>query len=214
MSMTDTSKHQGMRRRMVEQLRARGIYSEAVLEAMGAVPRHLFMDPSLEAVAYEDRPLPIGCDQTISQPSTVALQSHCLAVEPGMKVMEIGTGSGYQTAVLCSLGARVFTIERQRGLYEQTRKLFQRLHIRPQQAILGDGYKGATWKDYAPFDRIIVTCGAPEIPQALVEQLKVGGLMVIPLHDEMTLYRKTTGEPKILTLGNCKFVPMLKKIEP
>ena len=213
MSMIDTPKHQGMRNRLIASLREKGLYSEAVLEAMAEVPRHLFMDPSLEAVAYEDRPLPIGCDQTISQPSTVALQTHCLAVEPGMKVMEIGTGSGYQTAVLCKLGARVFTIERQRGLYEQTQRLFRRLHIRPQQAILGDGYLGATWKDYAPFDRIIITCGAPEIPQALVDQLKVGGLMVIPLNDEMTLYRKTEGEPKILTLGNCKFVPMLKRIE-
>lgn len=210
--MIDTPKHQGLRRRMVNELRSKRIYDEKVMCAMEAVPRHLFMDSTLESMAYEDRALPIACDQTISQPSTVALQTHCLNIESGMKVMEIGTGSGYQTAVLCKMGARVFTIERQRGLYEKTQRLFRQLGIRPMQSILGDGYLGATWKDYAPFDRIIITCGASHIPQALVDQLKVGGLMVIPLGDEMTLYRKTEGEPKILTLGNCRFVPMLTDI--
>ena len=211
--MIDSPLHQGMRKRMVEALRAKGLYSEEVLAAMAAVPRHLFMDNALDAMAYEDRALPIACDQTISQPSTVALQTHCLALQPGMKVMEIGTGSGYQTAVLCKMGAKVFTIERKRGLYERTQRLFQALNIHPQRAILGDGYRGATWNDYAPFDRIIITCGAKEIPQPLIDQLKVGGLMVIPLDDQLTLYRKTEGEPKIMTLGNCRFVPMLKEVQ-
>ena len=209
--MTDSPRMQGLRHRMVEALRQKGIYSDAVLDALEAIPRHLFMPPGLEHLAYEDQALPITCGQTISRPSTVALQSHCLNITPGMKVMEIGTGSGYQTAVLCHLGAKVYTIERQRGLFLRTQRLFAQMNIRPMRAILGDGYKGATWKDYAPFDRIIITCGAPEIPQPLIDQLKVGGHMVIPLDNEMTLYRQTDGEPQILRLGACHFVPMLKQ---
>ena len=212
--MNDTPRHRGMRMQMVERLLQQADYSPAVMDAMLKVPRHLFMDPSFEAMAYdENKALDIACEQTISRPSTVALQTHCLHLEPGMKVMEIGTGSGYQTAILCAMGVKVFTIERQRELFERAQRLFRELHIRPQQAIFGDGYLGATWKDYAPFDRILVTCGATEIPPVWVEQLKVGGIMVIPLNDQMTLYRKTEGEPEVVTIGTCNFVPMLKNTQ-
>lgn len=210
--MTDTPKYQGLRKRMVEALRQKGISDPRVLQAMEAVPRHLFLDPSLAGMAYEDQALPIFCDQTISQPSTVAFQSQLLELQQGMKVLEIGTGSGYQTAVLCRMGAKVFTIERQKGLFDQTKQLLEREHYRAK-CFLGDGYAGMTGKDYGPFDRIIVTCGAPTIPPALVEQLREGGLMVIPTGSEqleMVRLKKTNGELQIEKFGHCRFVPMLE----
>ena len=214
MNRVDTFKHKGLRQQMVDDLRQRGIVDERVLQAMNEVPRHWFMDSALDASAYLDRAFPIGCEQTISHPSTVAMQSQLLAVEPGMKVLEIGTGSGYQTAVLCRMGARVFTVERQKGLFDKTRLLLADLHYRAR-CFLGDGYKGLAEADYGPFDRIIVTCGAPEIPAALMAQLKTDGIMVIPLGDgeqEMLRVTKkgdTEQEWAVEKFGTYSFVPML-----
>lgn len=199
---------------MVDRLRADGITDEAVLRAMNEVPRHFFIDGALDGHAYDDRALRIGCEQTISHPSTVAMQSQLLDVKPGMKVLEIGTGSGYQTAVLCRMGARVFTVERQKGLFDQTRRLLASLHY-TARCFLGDGYRGLAEADYGPYDRIIVTCGAPEIPAALMAQLKKGGIMVIPLGDgeqEMMRITKEGDEPGQWTterFGTYSFVPML-----
>ena len=210
MNRIDTYKHKGLRQQMVDKLRANGISDEAVLQAMNEVPRHFFLDSALDSLAYEDQALKIGCEQTISHPSTVAMQSQLLSVKPSMKVLEIGTGSGYQTAILCRLGAKVFTIERQKGLYDQTSKLLRELGYRAQ-CFLGDGYQGLT----GSYDRIIVTCGAPEIPEALMRQLKTGGIMVIPLGDgEQEMLRITKNgerqeEWQIEKFGTYSFVPML-----
>ena len=210
MNRIDTYKHKGLRQQMVDKLRANGISDEAVLQAMNEVPRHFFLDSALDSLAYEDQALKIGCEQTISHPSTVAMQSQLLSVKPSMKVLEIGTGSGYQTAILCRLGAKVFTIERQKGLYDQTSKLLRELGYRAQ-CFLGDGYQGLT----GSYDRIIVTCGAPEIPDALMRQLKTGGIMVIPLGDgEQEMLRITKNgerheEWQIEKFGTYSFVPML-----
>ena len=206
----DTYKQQGLRRQMVDNLRKNGINDEAVLHAMEAVPRHWFIGRALDGYAYEDRALKIDCEQTISRPSTVAAQSQLLSLKPNMKVLEIGTGSGYQTAVLCTMGAKVFTIERQKGLFEQTRKLLREQGYRVQ-CFLGDGYQGLA----GSYDRIIVTCGAPEIPEALMAQLKVGGIMVIPLGEgEQEMLRITKqGESReewnVEHCGTYSFVPML-----
>jgi protein-L-isoaspartate(D-aspartate) O-methyltransferase len=210
MKRVDTFRHQGLRQQMVDRLRAGGITDEAVLSAMNEVPRHWFIDSALDGHAYDDRALKIGCDQTISHPSTVAMQSQLLALKPHMKVLEIGTGSGYQTAVLCRMGANVFTIERQKGLFEQTRRLLAEQGYRAQ-CFLGDGYRGLT----GSYDRIIVTCGAPEIPEALMAQLKVGGIMVIPLGDGEQEMLRITKEAegkdqwKVEKFGTYSFVPML-----
>lgn len=210
----DSYKHKGLRQQMVDTLRRNGITDEAVLKAMNEVPRHWFIDSALDTYAYEDRALKIGCEQTISHPSTVAMQSQLLAVAPGMKVLEIGTGSGYQTAVLCRLGAKVFTVERQKGLFDQTRKLLGELHYNAR-CFLGDGYRGLAEADYGPYDRIIVTCGAPDIPEALMSQLKVGGIMVIPLGDEeqemlrITKQGDTRDQWQTEKFGTYSFVPML-----
>lgn len=202
---------QGMRKKMVETLIAKGITDQKVLDVMGKIPRHLFMDRSLEMLAYEDRAIGILCDQTISQPSTVAFQTQLLEIKNREKILEIGTGSGYQTAVLYKLSSRVYTIERQKPLYTSAQNLFDKLNIHPL-CFYGDGYKGLP--QFAPFDKIIVTCGAPFIPQDLVSQLKIGGIMVIPVGDEsQTMYRLTKiseTELKKETFGNFKFVPMLK----
>lgn len=210
MNRIDTYKHKGLRQQMVDKLRTNGISDEAVLQAMNEVPRHFFLDSALDSLAYEDQALKIGCEQTISHPSTVAMQSQLLSVKPSMKVLEIGTGSGYQTAILCRLGAKVFTIERQKGLYDQTSKLLRELGYRAQ-CFLGDGYQGLT----GSYDRIIVTCGAPEIPEALMHQLKTGGIMVIPLGDgeqemlRITKQGENREEWRIEKFGTYSFVPML-----
>ena len=212
--MQDTFKHKGLRQQMVDTLRANGISDEAVLRAMNEVPRHFFLDSALDSHAYEDRALKIGCEQTISHPSTVAMQSQLLALQPGMKVLEIGTGSGYQTAVLCRLGAKVFTVERQKGLFDKTRTLLRDLRYNAR-CFLGDGYQGLAEVNYGPYDRIIVTCGAPEVPEALMAQLKVGGIMVIPLGDEeqemlrITKEGESREEWKVEKFGTYSFVPML-----
>ena len=200
---------------MVDALRQKGIDDAAVLRAMEEVPRHWFIDSALDSFAYEDRALKIGCDQTISHPSTVAMQSQLLCVQPGMKVLEIGTGSGYQAAILCKMGARVFSVERQKGLFDKTRALLNEQGFRVH-CFLGDGYQGLQEVNYGPYDRVIVTCGAREIPRALMQQLKEGGIMVIPLDDEngQEMLRITKNGPeekdwKVERLGAYSFVPML-----
>jgi protein-L-isoaspartate(D-aspartate) O-methyltransferase len=214
--MQDSYKQQGQRLQMCRNLRAKGITDEAVLSVMEKVPRHWFMDSALVEHAYDDQALPILCDQTISQPSTVAFQTQLLGVKPGMKVLEIGTGSGYQTSILCELGAKVFTIERQKGLFDKTKSLLWSLRY-TAKCFLGDGYKGLTEVDYAPFDRVIITCGAPYIPQPLMDQLKPDGIMVIPVgneQQEMLRVTKRQGEePLIEHFGNCRFVPMLGNVQ-
>ena len=215
--MEDTFKHRGLREQMVNLLRDKGIGDSRVLAAMSSVPRHLFMDTVLEYLAYEDRALPIACGQTISQPSTVAFQSELLDAEPEMKVLEIGTGSGYQTAVLCAMGLKVYTVERQKELYTTTKKLLARLNYNAK-CFLGDGYKGLTEVDYGPYDRIIITCGAREVPKQLLQQLKTGGVMVIPVGDEtqemLRIVKMGEKENEFLQqrYGNCNFVPMLDKV--
>lgn len=214
MTRQDTFKHKGLREQLVAQLRKQGITDEAVLKAMLAVQRHWFLDSAFDALAYEDRAIKIGCDQTISRPSTVAMQSQLLCLKPGMKVLEIGTGSGYQAAVLYKMGAKVFSVERQKGLFDRTRKLLDELGYRVR-CFLGDGYQGLAEMNYGPYDRIIVTCGAPEIPAPLMAQLKVGGIMVIPLGEEeqemlrITKEGENSGDWKVETFGTYSFVPML-----
>lgn len=214
MTRVDSFKHKGLRQQMCEEMRRKGITDPLVLKAMEEVPRHWFIDTALDAHAYVDRALKIGCDQTISHPSTVAMQSQLLALEPGMKVLEIGTGSGYQTAILCRMGAKVFSVERQKGLFDQTKRLLGELGYRAR-CFLGDGYQGLTEVNYGPYDRVIVTCGAPEIPAPLMAQLKVGGIMVIPLgEEEQEMLRITKGgenrkDWKVEKFGTYSFVPML-----
>jgi len=201
------------RARMVnEQIAARGVRSAQVLNAMRKVPRHLFVPPALERRAYDDSPLPIGSGQTISQPYIVGSMTELLAASPGMKVLEIGTGSGYQAAILAETGARVWSIEIVPGLAAQARMLLERLGYRLVTLRTGDGYAG--WKEEAPFDRIIVTAAPPEIPAALVEQLKPGGRMVVPVGREyqelMVLEKAMDGRVRKRIEYPVMFVPMVK----
>ena len=210
--MLDTFKHQGMRNQLASTLKAKGITDEKVLEAIKQIPRHLFLDSSFEDHAYQDKAFPIGARQTISQPYTVAFQTELLELTQGAKILEIGTGSGYQTAVLLALKAKVYTIERQSELFKKTKIFFGKMGYRPKKIIFGDGYKGYT--EEAPYDGIIVTAGAPETPKALLSQLKIGGRLVIPVgleEQEMTLYTRTA-EKKFekKTFGSFRFVPLLE----
>ena len=166
----DNYRHKGKRQQLVKTVKKKGITDKAVLGAIGKIPRHLFMDSSFEDHAYQDKAFPIAADQTISQPYTVAFQTEKLEIEKGDKVLEIGTGSGYQTAVLCELGVKVYSIERQRELYRKTKMFLNKIGYRPKHLSFGDGYKGMP--DYAPFDKIIVTAGAPFVPKDLLGQLK------------------------------------------
>ena len=210
--MKDTFKHKGLRKHLVATLVEKGIANPAVLEAIGSVPRHLFMDSGFLDHAYQDKAFPIAASQTISQPYTVAFQSELLQVQPDHKILEIGTGSGYQTAVLCLLGAQVYSIERQLELFKKTSQFLPKIGYVAKRLIFGDGYKGL--KEEAPFDRIIVTAGAPFVPKPLLSQLKIGGRLVIPVGDVdqiMTLYiRKGAKEFEKQELGNFKFVPLLE----
>ena len=210
--MKDTFKHKGLRKQLVATLVAKGIANAAVLEAIGSIPRHLFMDSSFLDHAYQDKAFPIAASQTISQPYTVAFQSELLEVKAGDKILEIGTGSGYQTAVLCLLGAHVYSIERQLELFKKTNKFLPKIGYVAKRLIFGDGYKGL--EEDAPFDSIIVTAGAPFVPKPLLAQLKIGGRLVIPVGNEaqiMTLYiRKGSKEFEKHELGNFKFVPLLE----
>ena len=211
----DSYRHKGMRRSLVEELKNKGISDENVLNAINAVPRHVFLDSSFLNFAYQDKAFPIGSGQTISQPFTVAFQSSLLEIKKNMKVLEIGTGSGYQACVLAEMGAKVFSIERQRKLYTKTKAFLAEFPYRIKM-FLGDGNKGLP--TYGPFDRIIITAAAPEIPQALIDQLKVGGMMVIPLcenEEHQTMLRLTKqedGNLKREEYGDFRFVPMLKGV--
>lgn len=211
--MRDTTKHQGLRNQLANVLEAKGITDAKVLAAIRKIPRHLFMDSSFEAHAYQDKAFPIAADQTISQPYTVAFQSEVLEIKSKEKVLEIGTGSGYQTAVLLELDAEVYSIERQHELFKKTSLFLPKLGYRPKRFIFGDGYKGLP--EEAPFDKIIVTAGAPYVPKALLGQIKVGGKLLIPVGDKeqvMTLFiRKSPKEFEKHELGDFRFVPMLKE---
>ena len=209
--MTDSFKHKGLRQKLVDNLILKGIKNEAVLEAIRKVPRHWFMDSGFLDHAYQDKAFPIAANQTISQPYTVAYQTALLEVEANHKVLEIGTGSGYQTAILCRLQAEVYSIERQLELFKKTSLFLPKIGYVAKRLIFGDGYKGL--KADAPFDRILVTAGAPFVPRPLLEQLKIGGRLVIPVGDKeqvMTLYIRTSQKSfKKQEFGNFKFVPML-----
>jgi len=211
MQKRDTFKHKGMRRQLIESLRNKGISDEFVLEAINAIPRHFFLDSVFEEYAYSDKAFQIGAGQTISQPYTVAFQTQLLEVQKGYKILEVGTGSGFQTCILCQMGAKVFSIERQRELFVKARAIIQKLNFNPQLTY-GDGYVGMP--AWAPYDRVLVTCGAPSIPTKLLEQLKVGGIMVIPVGEgsKQTMLRIIkTSENTIETqqYGMFSFVPML-----
>lgn len=212
--MEDSFRHKGLRKKLVEEIRTKGISDEKVLEAIGKVPRHLFMESSFINFSYKDSAFPIGAGQTISQPYTVAFQTQLLKIQPHEKVLEIGTGSGYQTAILLEVGAKVFTIERQKELYLKAKAALERMGYHPH-FFYGDGYAGLP--TYGPFDKILVTAGAPEIPQALTDQLKVGGKMVIPVGDSqgqnmMLVEKHADDNIEISNNGRFIFVPLLKGI--
>ena len=208
----DTPKHQGQRMQLVALLKQKGISHPQVIAALEKVPRHWFMDPGLVSHAYKNKAYPIAAKQTISHPYTVAFQSELIDVKAGDKVLEIGTGSGYQTAILKAMQLEIYTIERQRELFKKTQRLFAQIGLRPKQVLLGDGYLGLP--ESGPFDAIIVTAGAPYLPKALLSQLKIGGRLVIPIgEDPQIMYRYTrTGEKHFdkETFGEFRFVPMLK----
>ena len=210
--MKDTSKHQGLRNRLATVLKTKGITDEKVLAAIRKIPRHLFLDSGFEAHAYQDKAFPILAEQTISQPYTVAFQSQVLTIKKGDKILEIGTGSGYQTAVLLELEAEVYSIERQKELFKKTSLFLPKLGYQPKKFIFGDGYVG--FKEQAPFDKIIVTAGAPYVPNSLLAQLKITGKLLIPVGNTkqiMTLFtRKSTKEFEKKELGDFVFVPMLE----
>ncbi len=210
--IADTFMHQGMRRKLVEEIRKKGITDEKVLEAIGSIPRHLFMDTTFVQFAYIDKAFPIAAGQTISQPYTVAFQSQALQIKKFERVLEVGTGSGYQAAVLCKMGASVFTIERQKSLYEFARNLLPGLGYRPH-FFYGDGYLGLP--TYGPFDKIIVTAGASFVPEPLKQQLKIGGILVIPVgNDNLQIMKIITriSETEFTEVdkGGFVFVPLLK----
>ncbi|MFN2396115.1 MAG: protein-L-isoaspartate(D-aspartate) O-methyltransferase [Bacteroidales bacterium] len=213
--MTDTYRHQGLRRKLVETIKSKGIRDERVLDAIGNIPRHLFLDSSFTEIAYQDKPFPIGLGQTISQPYTVAYQTELLEVESGDKILEIGTGSGYQACVLFEMGAKVFSIERHRELHKKSKALLHKLGYTPK-LFYGDGYKGLP--TFAPFDKILVTAGAPEIPEELLKQLKVDGFMVIPVGKGgsqimFRLKKVSESEFEKEEFGHFRFVPLLGKKE-
>ena len=210
--LVDSFKHKGLRQKLVDVLISKGITDKGVLNAISKVPRHLFMDSGFLDHAYQDKAFPIAANQTISQPYTVAFQTELLEVNENDKVLEIGTGSGYQTAVLCLLGAEVYSIERQLELFKKSSLFLPKIGFVVKRLVFGDGYKGL--KEDAPFDRILVTAGAPYVPKELLSQLKIGGRLVIPIGNEeqiMTLYIRTG--PKTFEKyehGKFKFVPMLE----
>ncbi len=204
-----------MRKKLVELVASKGITDKNVLRAIETIPRHFFMDNAFLRFAYDDKAFPIGAGQTISQPFTVAFQTQLLELKKGEKVLEIGTGSGYQCAVLCECGAKVYSVERQKLLYDKTKQMLPQMGYQPN-LFYGDGYKGLP--AFAPFDKIIVTCGATFIPEALIQQLKPGGRLVIPVGEgdvqTMTLIiKKPDGETVTETFGQFKFVPMLGERE-
>ena len=210
--MIDTYRHKGLRKKLVETVKEKGIKDQQVLDAIGKVPRHLFMDSGFVEFAYRDQAFPIGSGQTISQPYTVAFQTELLQVQKHDKVLEIGTGSGYQCAILLELGAKVYTIERHRELYLKTRALLNKIGYKPY-FFYGDGYLGQP--KFAPFDKILITAGAPEIPETLKKQLKIGGRMIVPVGGSggqvmVAVDRLDEDEFKETKHGYFAFVPMVK----
>lgn len=213
-AVEDTLRHKGLRNKLIQKLKEEGINSQAVLDAMNAIPRHFFMDLAFEHIAYENKSFPIAANQTISHPFTVAYQTQLLEIKKMEKVLEVGTGSAYQTCVLAQMGARVYTIERQRELYLQV-KDFEFINKYPNIKLkhLGDGFAGLP--TFAPFDKIIITCGAPFVPPKLIEQLKVGGIMVIPVDEAdkqrmIKIVKQQDGSYTEEKLDTFSFVPMLE----
>ncbi|TVR77618.1 MAG: protein-L-isoaspartate(D-aspartate) O-methyltransferase [Chitinophagaceae bacterium] len=211
---TDSYRHKGLRKRLLKELREKGITDETLLEAMNNLPRHYFFDNAFMESAYEDKAFPIGEGQTISQPFTVAYQTQLLQIKPNEKVLEIGTGSGYQACILAEMNARVYTIERQRKLFEHTRELLPKIGYSNIKLFFGDGYAGLP--AFSPFKKILVTAAAPEIPQPLLDQLDIGGMMVIPV-DENENVQRMLRITKIDTedfdkeeFDTFRFVPLLK----
>src|SRR3954452_14632716 len=212
-NLEDTYQHKGLRKKLIDQLRVKGITSALVLEAMYNIPRHFFLDSAFDKIAYEDRAFPIGEGQTISQPYTVAYQTQLLEVKPYDKVLEIGTGSCYQASVLAEMGAKVFTIERQKKLYEKNKHFIFKSKYPNIKFFYGDGFQGLP--TFAPFDKVIITAAAPYVPPKLVEQLKTGGLMVIPVdlgpfQQMLRLTKQADGSYTEERFDNFSFVPMLE----
>ncbi|MCF8335396.1 MAG: protein-L-isoaspartate(D-aspartate) O-methyltransferase [Bacteroidales bacterium] len=210
--MIDSYKHKGLRKKLIREIRKKGIKSEKVLEAMEKVPRHYFMESGFGEFAYKDQAFPIAKGQTISQPFTVAFQTELLDLKKHEKVLEVGTGSGYQTAILLEMGAKVYSIERYRELYLKAKKILEEMGYQPY-LFYGDGYKGQP--TYAPYDKILITAGASEIPRELLDQLKVGGKMVVPLGSQlgqdMTVVEKTgPNDTKKHKHGSFIFVPLIR----
>ena len=210
--MKDNYKFLGRRRELVDEIKRKGITDKLVLDSFLLTPRHYFVDSGLEEHAYIDKALPIIEDQTISQPFTVAFQTQLLCLTKKQKILEIGTGSGYQSAILYNIGVDVYTIERNHKLFRKTSELFNKLNIKPKRFKYGDGYKGLP--EDSPFDGIIVTAGAPEIPNELLKQLKVGGRLVIPIGNKsqtmLRVTKKSNTKYKKEKFGNFRFVPLLK----
>jgi len=209
----DTYKHKGLRKKLIDSIRNKGITDENVLNALMNIPRHYFMDTALEHIAYQDRAFPIGEGQTISQPYTVAYQTQLLEVAPYEKIFEIGTGSAYQAMVLAEMGTNVYTIERQKKLYDQNKTFILKSRYPNIKFFYGDGFEGLP--TYAPFDKIIITAAAPFVPPRLIEQLKPGGIMVIPLEDNgkqkmLRITKNANGNFDEETFSDFSFVPMLK----
>lgn len=208
----DTFKNKGMRRKLIEELREKGIKNEAILKAFDRIPRHFFLDNAFVEQAYSNMAFQIGSGQTISHPYTVAFQTELLDLKKGDKVIEIGSGSGFQTCILCELGVKVFSIERHKPLHLKAKSMVDHFKFNARMSF-GDGYKGLP--TFGPFDKVLITCGAPDVPQALVDQLKVGGIMVIPIGEGESQQMKRiikleNGELKVEDFGVFKFVPMLQ----
>ena len=213
--MKDTYRHKGLRKKLVDSIGRKGIQDEKILAAMKAIPRHFFLDNAFEEWAYQDKAFPIGYEQTISQPFTVAYQTSLLEVKKRDKIMEVGTGSGYQAALLAALGARVFTIERQEALHNEAKNLLSKMGFGNIRFYFKDGYKGLP--EFAPFDKILVTAGASKIPEELKKQLKTGGIMVVPVGNSKVqrmykITRITENEYLEEKLDNFRFVPFLKGV--
>lgn len=214
--MTDTYRHKGLRAQLVKELRSKGITDERILKAFDEIPRHYFLDKAFADWAYRDVPFPIGSEQTISQPYTVAYQTDLLEIKKGDRVLEIGTGSGFQACVLAHMGARVYTIERQEDLFHKTNALLEKIGYSRIRTFFGDGYAGVPRS--APYDKILITAGATEVPQTLFDQLAQGGILVVPLgnndHQVMTKFiKKSETEIQKFTFDNFRFVPFLPGVQ-
>lgn len=214
MQLVDSYRHRGLRKNLVNELIQKGIRGKSILNAIGSIPRHYFLDDAFDTWAYKDIAFPIDSEQTISQPYTVARQTELLELKKRDRVLEIGTGSGYQAAVLSYMGVKVYSIERQEELFHKTESLLQKIGFDRIRTFFGDGYKGL--QRFAPFDKILVTCGASHIPEQLVEQLSEGGIMVIPFGDEngqtMIRLKKENGQIFQENHGQFSFVPMLEGV--